>query len=66
MFIKISIIFKLALFFDIAIFLSAMLMIYHQILIKNREKSACFKAFLHNNYIGMIIFIGIALSVPVI
>jgi 4-hydroxybenzoate polyprenyltransferase len=66
MFIKISIIFKLALFFDISIFLSAILMIYHQMLIKNREKTACFKAFLHNNYIGMVIFIGIALSVSVV
>tara|TARA_B110000438_G_C15695171_1_gene598631 strand:- start:78 stop:950 length:873 start_codon:yes stop_codon:yes gene_type:complete len=37
----------------------ACLFFYQQILIKNREPSACFKAFLVNNYVGGIIFIGI-------
>ena len=59
----ISEIFKMGIFYDISVILSALLMIYHQFLIKNREKTACFKAFLHNNYIGLLIFIGIALSV---
>ncbi len=62
-FFKISEIFDLNVFYDISLILSAFLMIYHQFLIKNREKSACFRAFLHNNFIGMVIFIGIALSV---
>lgn len=60
---KISEIFKLDIFYDISLILVAILMIYHQFLIKNQEKTACFKAFLHNNYIGLVIFIGIALSV---
>jgi len=60
--IKISEIFNLAVFYDISLILSAFLMIYHQVLIKNREKTACFQAFLHNNYLGMVIFAGIALS----
>ncbi len=60
---KISKIFEIGVYYDISVFLSALLMIYHQILIKNREKSACIQAFLHNNYIGMVIFIGIVLSV---
>jgi 4-hydroxybenzoate polyprenyltransferase len=59
---KISEIFNLAIFYDISLILTAFLMIYHQKMIKNREKTACFQAFLHNNFIGMIIFIGIALS----
>jgi 4-hydroxybenzoate polyprenyltransferase len=59
---KISEIFNLAIFYDISLILSAFLMIYHQKMIKNREKIACFRAFLHNNFIGMVIFIGIALS----
>jgi len=59
---KISEIFNLAVFYDISLILSAFLMIYHQKMIKNREKIACFQAFLHNNFIGMVIFIGIALS----
>jgi len=61
--IKISEIFNLTVFYDISLILSAFLMIYHQNLIKNREKTACFRAFLHNNFIGMVIFAGIALSV---
>lgn len=60
---KISQIFEMGIYYDISVFLSALLMIYHQILIKNREKLDCIKAFLHNNYIGMVIFIGIVLSV---
>ena len=60
---KISKIFEIGVYYDISVFLSALLLLYHQILIKNREKSACIQAFLHNNYIGMVIFIGIMLSV---
>ena len=61
--IKISIVFDLGVFYYISLILTVFLMVYHQKLIKNREKSACFNAFLHNNYIGLIIFCGIALSV---
>ena len=61
--IKISEIFNLAVFYDISLILVAFLMIYHQFLIKKREKMACFQAFLHNNFIGLVIFVGIALSV---
>ncbi|RUM76468.1 MAG: 4-hydroxybenzoate octaprenyltransferase [Candidatus Thioglobus sp.] len=59
---KISEIFNLAIYYDISLILTAFLMIFHQKMIKNREKTACFQAFLHNNFIGMVIFIGIALS----
>jgi 4-hydroxybenzoate polyprenyltransferase len=34
---------------------------YHQWLARARQPAACFKAFLHNHYIGMIVFIGIVL-----
>ena len=61
--IKISEIFNLTVFYDISMILIAFLMIYHQYLIKNREKNACIRAFLHNNFIGMVVFAGIALSV---
>lgn len=64
-FLKISKIFNLGVFYDISIIFSAFLMIYHQKLIKNREKHACFRAFLHNNFIGLIIFLGIALSLAI-
>ncbi|SMN11964.1 4-hydroxybenzoate polyprenyltransferase [uncultured Candidatus Thioglobus sp.] len=61
--IKVSKLFNLGSFYDISLIFSAVLMIYHQNLIKNREKTACFHAFLHNNFIGLVIFLGIALSV---
>ncbi len=60
--IKISNIFNLGFFYDFSLILSAFLMAYHQKLIKNREEKACFRAFLHNNFIGMAIFFGIELS----
>jgi 4-hydroxybenzoate polyprenyltransferase len=39
----------------------AIIMAYHQWLARDRKPAECFKAFLHNHYIGMIIFIGIVL-----
>ncbi|UAA40648.1 4-hydroxybenzoate octaprenyltransferase [Paraneptunicella aestuarii] len=44
----------------LALLVSAMLFAYEQWLIRNRERDPCFKAFLHNNYVGMVIFAGIA------
>ena len=44
-----------------SIALAAMLMAWHQWLARDRQAAACFSAFLHNHYIGMIIFIGIVL-----
>jgi len=38
------------------------LMGYQYSLIRNRDRALCFKAFLHNNYVGMVVFIGIALD----
>ena len=37
---------------------------YHYGLIRNREAPGCFKAFLHNNWVGAAIFAGIALDYP--
>lgn len=38
------------------------LMGYQYTLIRNRDRALCFKAFLHNNYVGMAVFTGIALD----
>lgn len=38
------------------------LFIYQQQLIKEREPTACFKAFLNNHWFGMIVFIGLAVD----
>jgi 4-hydroxybenzoate polyprenyltransferase len=36
------------------------LVLWQYQLIKNRHKANCFKAFLHNNWIGLVIFLGLA------
>ena len=41
---------------------SAAIMIWHYTLIRGRDRAACFKAFLNNNYVGAAIFVGIALD----
>jgi len=42
--------------------MAAGLMGYQYTLIRNRDRALCFKAFLHNNYVGMAVFTGIALD----
>ena len=39
---------------------AAVLVVYEFILARHRERDACFRAFLHNNWVGMAIFAGIA------
>lgn len=38
------------------------LFIYQQWLVVNREREACFKAFMNNNYVGLALFLGLAIS----
>lgn len=61
-FLKIGSLFDLGLFYQLSALIISILMMYHQFLIKNRQKTACFKAFLHNHYIGMTLFAGILAS----
>ncbi len=42
--------------------LVALFFFYQQVLIHNRKPVDCFDAFLNNNYVGLIIFLGIAAS----
>ncbi|RXJ73035.1 4-hydroxybenzoate octaprenyltransferase [Veronia nyctiphanis] len=42
--------------------IASVLLIRQQIVIRDRERDACFWAFLNNNQVGMVIFIGIAAS----
>jgi len=44
-----------------ALLVIAALFAYHQYLMREREPAACFKAFLHNNWVGAALFAGIAL-----
>lgn len=45
-----------------SLLVAAGLFVYQQTLIAGRERDNCFKAFRNNNYVGMALFIGIALS----
>jgi 4-hydroxybenzoate polyprenyltransferase len=40
---------------------AAILMGWHQWIARDRQSAACFRAFLHNHYIGMVVFMGIVL-----
>ncbi len=52
---------ELSVWYYLSIVIVAVLMAYHQWLARDRQKSGCFAAFLHNHHIGMVVFIGIAL-----
>jgi 4-hydroxybenzoate polyprenyltransferase len=52
--------FELGTPFYISLIGAAALCGYQQWLIKYREQQNCFKAFLNNNYVGLVIFLGIA------
>ena len=41
---------------------AALLFLYQQWLIRNREPAGCLRAFLNNQYVGMVIFIGVLLQ----
>jgi 4-hydroxybenzoate polyprenyltransferase len=48
-------------YYYVALLLGAALFDHHQWMIRERESKACFDAFLHNSWFGMIVFIGIVL-----
>jgi 4-hydroxybenzoate polyprenyltransferase len=52
----------LGVFYFLGLAAAAGIALYHYRLIKNRERENCFKAFLHNNWFGAAIFIGLALN----
>lgn len=54
--------FELGFAFYMSLAVAAALFMYQQVLIRGRERQACFKAFLSNNYVGAAIFLGIAFS----
>jgi len=50
--------------FYLALVAAAGLFAYHLYLIRDRDEAACFKAFLHNRWVGLVLFLGIAASYP--
>ena len=49
-------------FYFVGLAAALMLIIMQYQLIKKRLKTDCFKAFLHNNWIGLVIFLGLVLQ----
>jgi len=54
---------QLTAYYFIAVAISTGLMLYHQYLIRHHNRNDCFKAFLHNQWIGLVFLLGIAASV---
>jgi 4-hydroxybenzoate polyprenyltransferase len=50
---------KLSWPYYLALVISMGLFLYQQRLIKDRDRSLCFKAFLHNHYVGLVLALGI-------
>ena len=50
------------LMFQLGLGIAASIAGYHLYLIRGRERKACFKAFLHNNWLGASVFVGLALD----
>jgi 4-hydroxybenzoate polyprenyltransferase len=53
--------FSLGLYFNLSLIVAAAMFGYQQYLIRDCDRDACFKAFLHNNWVGLAIFVGIVL-----
>ena len=49
-------------FFWLGLFAMAATFVHQQALIRQRERSRCFQAFLNNHWSGLLVFAGIALS----
>jgi 4-hydroxybenzoate polyprenyltransferase len=49
-------------FYYLGVATACLFAIYQQYLIKDRDRDSCFKAFLNNNWLGMVLFIGVFLD----
>lgn len=52
---------KFGWYFYSGLALSAVLFAYQQFIVRERDKAQCFKAFLNNNWAGMVIFLGLVM-----
>jgi 4-hydroxybenzoate polyprenyltransferase len=53
---------ELGLYYYLGVFAASLFSIYQQYLIKDRDRALCFKAFLNNNWFGLVLFIGVLLD----
>jgi 4-hydroxybenzoate polyprenyltransferase len=44
------------------IIVAAVFFLYQQWLIRERDPASCFRAFVNNQYVGLVVFVGIALE----
>ena len=49
-------------FYNLSLIAVVWIFLFHQLQIMNRIPEKCFKAFLHNNWVGLIVFVGIFLN----
>lgn len=56
--------FDLGMPYYLSLLVAAALFAYHLYLIRDRDEEACFKAFKHNSWVGLVIFLGIVASYP--
>jgi 4-hydroxybenzoate polyprenyltransferase len=54
--------FELSIAYYASLVLASVLFAYQQILIRYRHRDDCFKAFLNNNWVGLVVFIGIVVD----
>lgn len=54
--------FGLGVWYFLSVIVTAALFVWQQYQIRERDKAACFEAFLHNRYVGMTVFLGIAVD----
>ena len=54
--------FEMGTVFYLSLIVASMLLAYQQVLIKDRLPGPCFKAFLNNNWVGAVVFVGILLN----
>ncbi|MEO8402279.1 MAG: 4-hydroxybenzoate octaprenyltransferase, partial [Gammaproteobacteria bacterium] len=60
--VHIGFLFKLTEIYFLGLFFAGLLFVYQQWLIRSRDPKACFKAFLNNNWVGLIIFFGVVFA----
>ncbi|MCL4166575.1 UNVERIFIED_CONTAM: hypothetical protein GTU68_054315 [Idotea baltica] len=53
---------SLGIIYYLSVIIASGFFVYQQYLIRDRDRLLCFQAFLNNNWVGMIIFIGLALD----
>jgi len=52
--------FGLRTWFTLGMLAAAGCAVYHYTLIRTRDRAGCFKAFVHNNWLGALMFAGVA------